>query len=128
MLKSLCLLLRLCSDVSGHAYVQDGDTIYVENAAVRIMGIDAEELSELHGYAAKNQMIRLIGGNDVTCKLNGEKSYNRYVGTCFVNGSDLAEGMVKSGMALDCARYSKSKYRAFEPQGVRQWLRQKPYC
>lgn len=127
MLKSLCLWLKLCSTISGHGSSLDGDTLVVEGYHVRLSGLDAEELNEPNGLAAKYAMIRFING-PIECKLTGDKSYNRYVGTCFVAGNDLAAMMVANGFALDCARYSGGKYRHLEPAGIRQKLTQKNYC
>ena len=127
MLKALCLALHLCSSLSGSGYAIDGDTVVVEGFHVRLAGLDAEELKEPNGLAAKYAMMRFING-PVTCKLTGNKSYNRYVGSCFVAGNDLAAMMVAQGYALDCARYSGGKYRHLEPAGIRQKLIQKSYC
>jgi endonuclease YncB( thermonuclease family) len=128
MLKSLCLALKLCTSISGQAFTLDGDTIVVEGIHVRLHGIDAEELNEPNGLKAKAMMKFIIGQDEVTCKLNGEKSYDRYVGTCYVKGIDLGIAMVAAGYALDCAHYSHGVYRQFEPSDARKHLIQKPYC
>jgi endonuclease YncB( thermonuclease family) len=128
MLKSFCLWLRLCSSITGHAYIIDGDTVIVQGYHVRLHGIDAEELNEPNGLKAKAMMQFIIGSNQVNCNLNGEKSYDRYVGTCYVKGIDLGIAMVAAGYALDCAHYSHGMYRQFEPSDARKHLIQKPYC
>jgi endonuclease YncB( thermonuclease family) len=128
MFKSICIALKLCSSVSGQAMVIDGDTIIVENVRVRLAGLDAEELSDPNGRHAKRRLLLLIGPDRVSCKLTGEKSYNRYIGTCSIGTLDLATEMVRNGYALDCARYSGGKYRFYEPEGVRSKLKQAPYC
>jgi endonuclease YncB( thermonuclease family) len=38
--------------------------------------------------------------------------YGRTVATCSVAGADLAEWLVRSGLALDWPQYSKGKYAA----------------
>ena len=127
MLKWLCLAIRLCDTISGPAYTIDGDTIAVDGYHVRLAGLDAEEMSEPNGPAAKMAMIRLLYRQTVVCTING-KSYNRYVGTCHIGSLDLAAEMIRQGWALDCARYSGGKYRHLEPIGSRRRLAQKPYC
>ena len=128
MLKTLCIALKLCTSLSGYVAVVDGDTIIVESRHIRLAGLDAEELNEPHGLAAKQRMIDLTRGI-ISCQLTGERSYNRYVATCYTAaGVDLAAEMVRSGMALDCARYSNGKYRGLEPMGATGTLIQKPYC
>ena len=128
MFKGLCLWLRLCTSISGQAYPIDGDSVIVDGVHVRLHGIDAEELNEPNGLKAKAMMQFIIGRNEVTCNLNGEKSYERYVGTCYVKGVDLGIAMVAAGYALDCAHYSHGMYRQFEPSDARKHLIQKPYC
>jgi micrococcal nuclease len=135
-----CLILGLwCSQgtITGHATVQDGDTIYVNREPMRLAGIDAEELDEPHGPAAKQHLQRLIGSQTVTCEWEGW-SYKRRVGVCHVLRDDYVNGwttwhnlnkqMVADGFALDCARYSNGLYRSLEPAGARSRLIQKPYC
>jgi micrococcal nuclease len=121
----LCKLFGIwcLSTISGPAYVQDGDTIYIARQAVRLYGIDAEELDEPHGQAAKEHLEALTRGRIVHCKLEGW-SYQRRVGVC----DWLNIQMVADGYALDCARYSGGRYRQFEPVGIRSKLIQKPYC
>lgn len=127
----LCTLLAincLSGTISGPATVQDGDTIYVAKQAVRLFGVDAEELSEPNGYAAKAHMILLIHGRRVTCTWKGF-SYKRVVGLCYV-GHDysLNAQIISDGYALDCAHYSHGLYRSLEPAGARSRLIQKGYC
>lgn len=122
----LCTLFALtCTSgtITGPATVYDGDTIYVANQPVRLSGIDAEELDEPNGYAAKAHLILLIHGRQVTCNWDGW-SYQRKVGVC----GDLNARMVQDGYALDCAYYSGGRYRQLEPAGIRLRLKQKPYC
>ncbi len=128
MLKSVCVALRLCAAMSGNAIVTDGDTIRVDGVAIRLWGLDCEELAEPHGRAAADAMREITNGATVKCELTGAKSYDRMVGTCYANGNDVAELMVRRGLCLDCARYSGGAYRKFEPADARTRLIQKPYC
>lgn len=128
MLKALCLWLNLCSTISGPAYSLDGDTLVVNSYHIRLHGIDAEELHEPNGQVSREALARIISGHSITCHLTGSVSYNRKVGSCFIGQVDIAELMVRYGFALDCARYSRGKYRSFEPAGIRLRLLAKPYC
>lgn len=125
----LCALLAIgcASSISGAAHVWDGDTLYIADQAIRLAGIDAEELDEPNGYAAKAHLIQLTVGRTVTCTLAG-RSYNRKVGVCFAGSTNLNAAMVRAGFALDCARYSKGLYATLEPTGIRSKLKQKGYC
>jgi micrococcal nuclease len=118
----------LAGTLSGPATVWDGDTIYIGREAVRLAGIDAEELDEPHGYAARDHLRQLIGNRIVTCKWDGY-SYKRKVGVCFVDATISLNGqMVADGFALDCFHYSNGQYRSLEPTGARSRLIQKGYC
>ena len=69
-----------------------------------------------------------MAGRVVICCLNGETSYDRYVGSCYVDGHDLAASVIATGNALDCPRYSGGRYRKFETPDARRHIRQAPYC
>ena len=114
--------------INGTARVRDGDTIVVAGVPVRLNGLDAPETNTRAGQEAKNALTEYLRGKSVTCKLNGERTYDRMVGTCYVGQSDIAASLVAAGLALDCARYSGGRYRRFEPEGIRQRLPQAGYC
>ncbi len=119
-------------EVSGTARVRDADTIVVAGTPVRLNGIDAPENSTRVGKDATNFMKRLLRGETVACSLNGERTYDRWVGVCYIDvdglWSDIGVIVVANGHALDCRRYSGGRYRSFEPSGARQRLRQASYC
>ena len=128
----LCSVLGLCAltaatPISGTATVHDGDTIYVNHQTIRLWGVDAEELSEPNGPAARAALHNIIGNARVVCTPVGA-SHQRTVARCDVAGRDVGEALIKSGAALDCAHYSKGYYRKAEPAGARARLIQKPYC
>ena len=81
-----CLILAfsmdaaLAREVSGTARVRDADTIVVAGTPVRLNGIDAPENSTRAGRDATNFMKRLLRGETVACSLNGQKTYDRWVG------------------------------------------------
>ena len=112
--------------------MRDADTIVVSGTPVRLNGIDAPENSTRAGRDATNFVRRLLRGETVVCNRNGERTYDRWVGVCYieVNGewSDIGAIVVHNGHALDCRRYSGGRYRSFEPSGARQRLRQASYC
>ena len=101
--------------LAGQASVIDGDTLRVAGQKVRLQGLAAPELDELGGQAAKNALIELVRGQDITCELDGTTSYDRVVGICYAGGQDVAAELVKWGLARDCARFSGGRYRELEP-------------
>ncbi|MBW0158410.1 thermonuclease family protein [Sinorhodobacter sp. B57] len=118
--------------VTGTGYVRDGDTIVVAGVPIRLNGVDAPELSARYGRESKAFMQRAIRGREITCDLNGDRTYDRWVGVCFVKVDreyiDLGAALVANGYALDCARYSGGRYRSLEPAGARQRLGQASCC
>ncbi|CUH61624.1 thermonuclease family protein [Thalassobacter stenotrophicus] len=119
-------------EVDGTAYVRDADTIVVAGTPVRLNGVDAPETTTLHGRDAKSFMERLLKGKRVVCELNGKRTYDRWVGTCFINvdgqWADVGAIIIENGNALDCRRYSGGRYRSLEPAGARSRLTQARYC
>lgn len=144
VVKRLCVLLLTAvlslggleaearSIVTGTAYVRDADTIVVAGVPVRLNGVDAPEVSNRYGREAKTFMQRLLRGREVTCQLNGDRTYDRWVGTCFITADqkefDIGAVLISNGHALDCARYSGGRYRSLEPAGARRRLGQARYC
>lgn len=126
----ICAVLGLCTVLTGTPSVHDGDTLTIQGQAIRLFGIDAEELDEPNGPRARDALRALVRSTShVRCELTGEKSYNRMVGVCYTaEGVNLNEAMVRGGYVLDCARYSNALYRPLEPMAIRLTLTQKPYC
>lgn len=100
--------------------VIDADTIALSGQKIRLNGISAAERghpSYAPGQAYVRNVVAQSGG--VVCALNGQQSYDRLVGTCFLVSSDgqradLQASVVSAGLARDCPRYSGGRYRSFE--------------
>jgi endonuclease YncB( thermonuclease family) len=108
--------------------VRDVDTIVVAGTPVRLNGLDGPEVSTRAGKDAALFMRRLVGGKVVACELNGERTYDRWVGVCFLEGQDIAAIAVSQGHALDCARYSGGRYRKYETPAAKSKIRRAKYC
>ena len=94
-------------------HVRDGDTIEVTDVPVRLNGVAAPELGEAFGREAKKFMVQLVAGKALRCELNGERSYDRVIGVCFLDGEDIGALIIAAGLARDCPRYSGGRYDAF---------------
>ncbi|WP_170439631.1 thermonuclease family protein [Ruegeria arenilitoris] len=114
--------------VEGIAKVRDVDTIVVQGVPVRLNGIDGPELSTSAGLAAKQWMADHLRGQTVNCELNGERTYDRWVGVCFVDGEDIGADAIAAGHALDCRRYSGGRYRRLETPEARASIERAGYC
>lgn len=68
-------------------------------------------------------MVVICRDHIVTAELDGERSFDCLVATCHLpDGRDIGAELVKQGLALDLAEFSRGKYREFEPAGARQKL------
>jgi endonuclease YncB( thermonuclease family) len=106
--------------LTGQAGVIDGDTIEIHGQRIRLSGIDAPESDQLCrgddslqyrcGAKAANELDRFIAGRPVSCVDLDQRTYRRIVAICTVGGVDLADWMVRQGLALDWPKYSKGDY------------------
>jgi endonuclease YncB( thermonuclease family) len=85
---------------TGRASIIDGDTIAVGNARVRLFGMDAPELSQPGGAAARGHLIRLAGGREVSVHPLDVDCYGRIVARVRLDTVDLSKRMVEEGFAV----------------------------
>jgi endonuclease YncB( thermonuclease family) len=108
--------------------VRDVDTIVVGGTPVRLNGVDGPETSTRAGQNARAFMTRLVRGEIVTCDLNGERTYDRWVGVCYLGEQDIGAIAIANGHALDCPRYSGGRYRDLETPAARSRIQRAGYC
>ncbi|PSL17311.1 hypothetical protein CLV88_11984 [Shimia abyssi] len=114
--------------IEGHARVRDVDTVVVAGVPVRLDGVDGPELGTRTGNAAKRWMVEYLRGKTVTCKLNGERTYDRFVGRCHEGGNDIGAAAISAGHAFDCRRYSGGRYRHLETPAAKSRIPRSAYC
>lgn len=83
--------------------VIDGDTITIltddkKQVKIRLNGIDAPEIKQDFGRAAREYLASMIAGKFVSVKEYGQDRYKRVLGTISIDGVDINEKMVKDGM------------------------------
>lgn len=108
--------------------VRDVDTIEVQGVAVRLNGVDGPELNTRIGKEGKFYLTRILKGASVRCELNGDRTHDRVVGVCYLNGQDLGAIVISEGLALDCRRYSGGHYRHLETAAAKSAIRRARYC
>lgn len=109
--------------IKGKAHIIDGDTIKIGKTKIRLAGVDAPEINMPWGQKSKWAMVEICKGQIITARLDGERSFDRLVATCFLpDGRDIGAEIVKIGLALDLPHFSGGKYRQFEPEGARAKL------
>jgi endonuclease YncB( thermonuclease family) len=99
-------------------YVRDGDTIVVGSMPIRLNGLAAPEGDEPGGAEATEAMLELVQSRTLRCELDGERTHDRCVGVCYLNGEDVGEAMVRQGLARDCPRFSGGRYGEAEVQAA----------
>ena len=109
-------------------HVRDGDTIEVGKIPIRLNGVSAPEMDEPLGSQSKAFMVNLVDGKNVRCELTGAKTYDRLVGTCYVEDIDIRTAIISEGIALDCARYSGGRYAEFETAEALEQIKLPGYC
>ena len=108
--------------------MRDGDTIEVGPIAIRLMGVAAPELGEPLGRRARDFMFRVVFSKPIQCELNGDKSYDRFVASCFLEGKDIGAALISAGLALDCPRFSGGRYRLLERAKALNKIKLPGYC
>jgi micrococcal nuclease len=108
--------------------VRDVDTIVVAGTPVRLNGVDGPETSNRAGREARTFMERLVHGRTVACVLDGDRTYDRWVGVCYLDGQDIGAVAIANGHALDCRRYSGGRYAHLETPAARARLPRSGYC
>ncbi|WP_094541951.1 thermonuclease family protein [Brucella grignonensis] len=100
--------------LAGTVYVIDGDTVILNKAHIRLLGIDAPEMEQscqtgdhsyLCGREARNALRSRIGGTAIRCEKEGLDKYGRYLGRCYLGETDLNRWMVQQGWAVSYGDY-----------------------
>lgn len=112
----------LAGPIIGQASIVDGDTVEIHGQRIRLAGIDAPESDQLCrnadsalyrcGQKAANDLAAFIDGRPVECIEVDRDRYGRAVAVCTTAGVDLADWLVRGGLALDWPRYSHGDYAA----------------
>ena len=86
-------------------YVVDGDSVYVrplqggKPVSVRVDGIDAPEICQTGGDAAREAMKRRVLGRQVVVDGRSRDDYGRLLGKILLGEDDVGERMVMDGHA-----------------------------
>jgi endonuclease YncB( thermonuclease family) len=100
------------------SHVRDGDTLELGRTAIRLQGLAAPEWDEPLGTEARELMIKLVKGRTLRCEVDGERTHDRCVGICYLEGQDITEVLVCRGLARDCPRFSGGHYAVAERQAA----------
>ena len=107
--------------LAGRAYVIDGDTIAIAGNHIRLKGIDAPELGQdcgtspaanACGHAARQALLRFVGGREVHCEASGRDKYDRSLANCYAGETNLNRAMVEAGQAVAYGDYHDAQAEA----------------
>jgi len=121
-------------DVLGSAQIRDVDTLVVSGVPIRLNGVDGPELGTAAGRDARRWMVNHLRDRTVACFLTGAKTYDRQVGTCYIQGGatehwiDIGASAISAGHALDCRRYSGGRYADLETPAAKSRIKRAGYC
>jgi len=93
--------------------VHDGDTLTGLDDAktrhkIRLGAIDAPELGQPYGQAAKRALASKVFGQEVQVIRTTTDQYGRTVGKVVIDGRDVNLEMIEEGMAWHYGRYDAS--------------------
>lgn len=99
--------------------VIDGDTFETETGEkVRLIGINAPEISDIFGQEAKIYLSELIENKTVNLQTdnisNDRDRYQRLLRYVFIDGSDINKKMVSEGFAFAYLKYKFTKSSDYE--------------
>jgi len=85
--------------------ITDGDSLWVRPAdggppvKLRIDGIDAPEICQVGGQAARKALVARLAGRTVSVQTRRNDDYGRALATVSLDGEDMAAWMVSQGHA-----------------------------
>ena len=101
-------------------YVLDGSTIVINGQSIRLFGVAVPPRYQRFGKIGLTFLTQLTLRKHVQCTIKDGSLYELIVGICYVNKIDIAEILVKAGMAYDCPRYSLGRYSSLKSKNRRR--------
>ena len=95
--------------LKGMAAVADGDSIMLAGERIRLLGIDAPEVTQICSIAgsdypcgrrAREALVRAIDGRPVACAGGRRDRYDRLLASCMAGGAELNRMQVEAGWAV----------------------------
>ncbi len=85
--------------------IPDGDTLWVQSTSggpprkLRLQGIDAPEICQRGGVAARDALRALVGQRELSIQVKYQDDYGRGLARIHVGGQDVAAVLVQRGQA-----------------------------
>lgn len=126
---SVMVFLKVSRVIDGDTFEGDIVTASDQNAEggwwvqqmmvtqIRINGIDAPERGQFYGDVATLHLHWLISGKTVGLKLKQRDQYGRWIATAYLDGADIAEELLKQGLAWHYKEYDRNpRYAQIEAE------------
>ena len=113
-IQTLILMAAICFTANAQLVVKviDGDTYKVllngKLKNVRLVNVDAPELDQYFGIAARDSVAKLIQGFFITLKLHRSDIYGRTIVSATYKGRSLDSLLIAKGWACFYNSYSKN--------------------
>ena len=127
------VLATTAAPLTGAVRVVDGDTLDMGGLRLRLQGVDAPErraaCQDAQGQPwncadwSADRLRALVGTRELACRDLGERSHDRIVVACTLDGQDLGARLVAEGIARACPRYARRHlhsqgYEALEVRAI----------
>lgn len=95
--------------ITGRAFIIDGDTLKINDVKVRLVGVDAPEISQkckIHGHIencgeiVKLRLVQATSNEIITCYNHGKDFYGRVLAECYINDININKWLLREGLAV----------------------------
>lgn len=111
-------------ELTGSYKIIDGDSLFLGNREIRLIGIDAPEYRQICqlengveypcGRQSRSHLEKLAKSGALKCTGSEEDKYQRLLAICMSGGIELNEQMVKDGWAVSFGDYYDAEASASE--------------
>ena len=108
---------------SGKAFIIDGDTLKINGTKIRLVGVDAPEISQTcktHGHIencgeiVKLRLVQATSNEDTICYSHGKDFYGRILAECYVNDININKWLLREGLAVYYHNKNFKSYKILE--------------
>ena len=94
---------------SGKAFIIDGDTLKINGTKIRLVGVDAPEISQkckTHGHVencgeiVKLRLVQATSNKDTVCYSHGKDFYGRVLAECYIEDININKWLLREGLAV----------------------------
>lgn len=108
---------------SGKAFIIDGDTLKINDTKIRLVGVDAPEISQkckAHGHIencgeiVKLRLVQATSNEITTCYSHGKDYFGRVLGECYVEDININKWLLREGLAVYYYNKDFKSYKILE--------------